>query len=254
MTSRVCILSLCALFVILGLAGLAEAKRPIQTKDTIPVPPPSELLKLASSQFTVPRQTVAYPDELSHYLTGCPPVEVWFKVQRAEAGRRVASVVYSSRPSDEIENEAAKIMGATVVQMPADSAKPEAFWYHRVVLVAPGQLLKLDPNAIPVPRDLPRTEIAPDSGYVAAQLIEKGKFDIKRIVIHPRFSGKVIMRCHVAASGKVTHVSVVSSSGMTDFDYTAVDAAYRNSYKPATMKGEPVESDVLDEFGYSVRQ
>jgi hypothetical protein len=254
MSSRAFKSVLCCLLTMLGLAGNAGAKRPVQSNDTIPPPPPAELLNLTAHQFTVPRQTVSYPEELAHYLNGCPPVEVWFRIQFQVGTRRKDTVVYSSRPNLDIEKVATRLMAATIVQAPPDSGTSENFWFHRMVMVAPGKLIKTDPNAIPVPLDLPTPEVATDSGYVPAKLLEKGKLDVSHLVIKPGLSGMVILKVRVGTDGIVKLVRVVSTSGEIAVDNLGMEIAYRNKYKPATKKGEPVEAEVLDDFAYRVHK
>ena len=208
MTTRIPALVLYPILIIVSSLGTAEAKRPIQGNDTIPPPAPPEIAKCTGSQFTVPRQSEFFPEELSHYLNGCPPVEVWFKITFGETGQRYDTMVYSSRPNPDIERVASSLMRVTTVLAPGDTNSAAKWGYHRVVLVAPGRIIKLDPGAIPAPQDLPRPDIAPDSGYVPAQLLERGQYDWSRLTFKAGFSGKVILRVKVAADGRVKLVRV----------------------------------------------
>jgi TonB family protein len=234
--------------LLIGFAQSSLAKRPVQSSDTIPPPPPPELLKLSAAQFTVPRQTEVFPEELSHYLNGCPPVEVWFKISFPASGPKKVDMVYCSRPNSDIERVASENMMATVVGPAAGSDSTITEWYHRMVLVAPGRIVKLESSAVPSPHDLPAPEIAPDSGYVSPKLLEKGKFEVKGTFMQPGFTARAIVKCRISADGKVISARVVASSGNAEFDNTAVSSANRARYEPATRKGVPEVGEALYDF------
>jgi protein TonB len=56
--------------------------------------------------------------------------------------------------------------------------------------------------------------------------------------------GTVVLLLRVGASGQVTRVEVVASSGHEELDTVAADAAKLWQFEPARRDGEPVAFDV----------
>jgi TonB family protein len=56
------------------------------------------------------------------------------------------------------------------------------------------------------------------------------------------FSDTVILMLTIDAEGRVTDVEIWSTSGYTNIDDAALEAASKCLFKPATQDGEPIES------------
>jgi TonB family protein len=255
MRTQVCLTTISTLIFLVGLSIPIQAKRPVADKDTLSLPAPQEILKLTPQQFTVPRQTVFNTSDLSHYLDGRPPLELWYKISFDESRKRVNELVYSSRQVPGIDKLSDKIMGGLVLRTPIDSGSAHGkppYWYHRVILIPAGEKLTLDPNALPVLNDLPKPVMSSDSELVLPQLTKQG--NLEHYVLKVGFSGTVTMKCLVGKEGKVKVVSVQTSSGDPGFDAIVVAAAYKNEYKPATRKGQPVDAEVLWRYEYNVHE
>lgn len=83
---------------------------------------------------------------------------------------------------------------------------------------------------------------AAQSGFQPAEPVHiepLGEVDITPGAV---FSDTVILMLTVDAEGRVTNADIWSTSGFTNIDDAALEAAMKCLFKPATQDGEPIES------------
>jgi TonB family protein len=236
--------------------GVAEAKRhTIFSPDTTtsPLPPPPEILQLAPDQCTIPRQSLYSISGEEKELARKLPSETWFKFKYDGKGGKEFKLVYSSSPDTAMANRCEDIARRLILRTPVDSNSTSKWYYHRIVLLVDGDKMVFNPNAIPVPGDLPKPVTVKDPDYTWAEIVKRGDLDVPDWASKPGHNYTVLLRYRVAVDGKVGPVQIQESSGSSTLDNIAVTAAYKNKCKPATRKGKPVESWVSDRIDFYSR-
>jgi len=90
------------------------------------------------------------------------------------------------------------------------------------------------PDLLPGPEDFVAVEVFPEFVYRAAP-------EYPRLARRAGLTGSVAVKVLVDEDGKVLKAIVARSSGIAALDEAAIDAGYRNVFKPGIQNGRPVK-------------
>lgn len=144
--------------------------------------------------------------------------------------------------------------GAVRVREPGDRASAWRVGQDYVVLeLANGQvqkILALDRDAAAHAGYAGTSQ--PFGAFHAPRLIQQYAVDYPKRAVEERASGVVVVRADVAASGAVTHVQVIVSSGNADIDAAEALSISRSKFRPASCNAQPCAGVYLDREEYTL--
>ena len=124
--------------------------------------------------------------------------------------------------------------------------RPAATAASRTAQVPEAQAPQLAPSAPELPTALakptPAAVAAPVSRIVAAQLVHRVEPIYPEAARRLQISGKVVLKATITRAGTVSDVKWVSGNDL--FRDTSIAAVKQWRYKPASLNGQPVESDL----------
>ncbi len=92
----------------------------------------------------------------------------------------------------------------------------------------------------------------PFGAFHAPRLLQQYAVDYPRRAVEQRASGVVVVRAEIAATGAVTGVSVIVSSGNADIDAAEVLSIRKSKFRPAQCHEQPCSGVYLDREEYTL--
>jgi len=92
----------------------------------------------------------------------------------------------------------------------------------------------------------------PFGAFHAPRLLQQYPVDYPRRAVEQRASGVVVVRAEIAATGAVTGVSVIVSSGNVDIDAAEVLSIRKSKFRPALCHEQPCSGVYLDREEYTL--
>jgi len=110
--------------------------------------------------------------------------------------------------------------------------------------VAPAPQLALSAPELPaaLPKAAPAAVVGPVSRIQPARLVQRVEPVYPEAARRLQMSGKVVVKATITKSGTVSGIQWVSGNNL--FRDSAITALKQWRYKPASLNGEPVESDL----------
>jgi TonB family protein len=227
------------LLLLAVLAGIAYAGEEQAKETKFPSSYDPKVLKtvagLARSDFADPVVTVLELDSAVGAAIGRSTVLVWLRLEVGNVGEvRDAKVMYCTEPGKGFEQKALEAVGTRGFSSLEGGREHQSRWlWHRVVFGSD------------IPVQVPDTSLS-RPGDDFARVDEPPEMIFQESPVYPPdakmagITGVVWIKALVDKRGGVREALVQKSSGVKSLDKAALDAAWRNYYKPAILNGQPI--------------